>query len=144
MNCNISLISLSLAVLNTFCFSIGTCCCCLPHVETVIVSVRYTANSISSCWTLFTSHFNCHFLWRYQGYISAALVLGGVDYTGPSLYTVYPHGSTDRLPFVTMGEEKHYKFVAEYLSLANNFPTLVILLIDLFLFMIICDKVLVH
>ena len=31
------------------------------------------------------------------------LVLGGVDSTGPSLYTVYPHGSTDKLPFVTMG-----------------------------------------
>lgn len=42
-------------------------------------------------------------LFRYQGYISAALVLGGVDVTGPSLYTVYPHGSTDKLPYVTMG-----------------------------------------
>jgi 20S proteasome subunit beta 2 len=40
---------------------------------------------------------------RYQGHISAALVLGGVDATGPSLYTIYPHGSTDKLPFVTMG-----------------------------------------
>lgn len=42
-------------------------------------------------------------LWRYQGHVSAALILGGVDITGPGLYTVYPHGSTDRLPFVTMG-----------------------------------------
>ncbi|XP_013412691.1 proteasome subunit beta type-7 [Lingula anatina] len=42
-------------------------------------------------------------LWRYQGYISAALVLGGVDPTGPHLYSVYPHGSTDKLPYVTMG-----------------------------------------
>ncbi|GJQ13485.1 hypothetical protein GpartN1_g5276.t1 [Galdieria partita] len=42
-------------------------------------------------------------LFRYQGYVSAALVLGGVDFYGPHLYTVYPHGSTDRLPFVTMG-----------------------------------------
>ena len=40
---------------------------------------------------------------RYQGQVSAALVLGGVDCTGPSLYTVYPHGSTDSLPYVTMG-----------------------------------------
>ncbi len=40
---------------------------------------------------------------RYQGHVSAALVLGGVDITGPSLYTVYPHGSTDKLPYVTMG-----------------------------------------
>jgi 20S proteasome subunit beta 2 len=42
-------------------------------------------------------------LWRYQGHVSAALILGGVDNTGAGLYTVYPHGSTDRLPFVTMG-----------------------------------------
>lgn len=44
-----------------------------------------------------------HMLFRYQGYISAALVLGGVDIHGPHLYTVYPHGSTDRLPYVAMG-----------------------------------------
>ncbi|KAK3087039.1 hypothetical protein FSP39_000856, partial [Pinctada imbricata] len=43
------------------------------------------------------------FLFRYHGYISAALVLGGVDSTGPHLYSVYPHGSTDKLPYVTMG-----------------------------------------
>ncbi|ETI37461.1 hypothetical protein F441_16365 [Phytophthora nicotianae CJ01A1] len=42
-------------------------------------------------------------LFQYQGYVSAALVLGGVDVTGPHLYTIYPHGSTDKLPFVTMG-----------------------------------------
>lgn len=30
-------------------------------------------------------------------------MLGGVDVNGPSLYTVAPHGSTDRLPYVTMG-----------------------------------------
>jgi len=44
-----------------------------------------------------------HMLFRYQGHVSAALVLGGVDCTGPSLFTIYPHGSTDKLPFVTMG-----------------------------------------
>lgn len=42
-------------------------------------------------------------LFQYQGQLSAALVLGGVDSTGPHLYSVYPHGSTDKLPFVTMG-----------------------------------------
>jgi 20S proteasome subunit beta 2 len=42
-------------------------------------------------------------LFRYQGHVSAALVLGGVDCKGPCLYTVYPHGSTDSLPYVTMG-----------------------------------------
>lgn len=43
------------------------------------------------------------YLFRYQGYIGAALVLGGVDNTGPHLYSIYPHGSTDKLPYTTMG-----------------------------------------
>jgi len=42
-------------------------------------------------------------LFKYQGYIGCALVLGGVDCTGPHLYQIYPHGSTDMLPFATMG-----------------------------------------
>ncbi|KAJ3395474.1 proteasome core particle subunit beta 2 [Lobulomyces angularis] len=42
-------------------------------------------------------------LFRYQGNIGAALVLGGYDVTGPHLYTIAPHGSTDKLPYVTMG-----------------------------------------
>lgn len=42
-------------------------------------------------------------LFRYQGHISAALVLGGVDSSGGVLCSIHPHGSTDRLPYVTMG-----------------------------------------
>jgi 20S proteasome subunit beta 2 len=29
--------------------------------------------------------------------------LGGYDINGPQLYTIAPHGSTDKLPYVTMG-----------------------------------------
>lgn len=43
------------------------------------------------------------YLFRYQGYVSAALVLGGVDIKGPYLGSVHPHGSSDKLPYVTMG-----------------------------------------
>lgn len=43
------------------------------------------------------------YLFRYQGYVSAALVLGGVDNQGPHIYSIHPHGSTDRLPYATMG-----------------------------------------
>ena len=42
-------------------------------------------------------------LFRYQGHIGAYLVIGGVDPTGAGLYTVHAHGSTDKLPYVTMG-----------------------------------------
>ncbi|KZT57980.1 N-terminal nucleophile aminohydrolase [Calocera cornea HHB12733] len=43
------------------------------------------------------------YLFRYQGHVGAALVLGGVDPTGPQLFTIHPHGSVDKLPYVTMG-----------------------------------------
>ena len=42
-------------------------------------------------------------LFRYQGHVSAALVLGGCDVHGPHLYQIYPHGSTGKLPYTTMG-----------------------------------------
>jgi len=42
-------------------------------------------------------------LYKYQGQVSAALILGGVDVTGPHLYSIHPHGSTQRLPYTTMG-----------------------------------------
>lgn len=42
-------------------------------------------------------------LFRYQGHVSAALVLGGVDINGPHIYSIHPHGSTDNLPYTTMG-----------------------------------------
>jgi len=71
-------------------------------------------------------------LFQYQGHVSAALVLGGVDVNGAHLYTVYPHGSTDRLPYATMGSgslaamaefERSYKDnldEKEAIALVNN------------------------
>jgi 20S proteasome, alpha and beta subunits len=45
---------------------------------------------------------NIYFLFS-QGHVSAALVLGGVDDTGAHLFNIYPHGSSDTVPFCTMG-----------------------------------------
>lgn len=42
-------------------------------------------------------------LFRYQGHVGAYLVVAGVDPTGAHLFTVHAHGSTDKLPYVTMG-----------------------------------------
>jgi 20S proteasome subunit beta 2 len=42
-------------------------------------------------------------LFRYQGHIGAYLVVAGCDPTGAHLFTVHAHGSTDKLPYVTMG-----------------------------------------
>lgn len=42
-------------------------------------------------------------LFRYQGHVGTSLIVGGVDVTGAHLYSIYPHGSYDKLPFLTMG-----------------------------------------
>ena len=42
-------------------------------------------------------------LFQYQGHIGAYLVVAGCDPTGSHLFTVHAHGSTDKLPYVTMG-----------------------------------------
>lgn len=42
-------------------------------------------------------------LFPYGGYISAALILGGVDFTGPSVYSISPDGCLAKGPFMTMG-----------------------------------------
>ncbi|KAG9301504.1 hypothetical protein G9A89_008356 [Geosiphon pyriformis] len=42
-------------------------------------------------------------LFRYQGNVGAALILGGFDVNGPSLFLIHPHGSTDKTPYGTMG-----------------------------------------
>ncbi|XP_043063415.1 proteasome subunit beta type-7-like [Drosophila ficusphila] len=42
-------------------------------------------------------------LFRYQGHIGAALVMGGVDRAGPQIYCIYPCGSNDKLPYAAMG-----------------------------------------
>ncbi|TSK20282.1 Tenascin [Bagarius yarrelli] len=42
-------------------------------------------------------------LFRYQGHIGSSLIIGGVDANGFHLYSIYPHGSYDKLPFTAMG-----------------------------------------
>ncbi|XP_045299184.1 proteasome subunit beta type-10 [Leopardus geoffroyi] len=42
-------------------------------------------------------------LFRYRGYVGASLIVGGVDLTGPQLYSVHPHGCYSRLPFTALG-----------------------------------------
>jgi len=42
-------------------------------------------------------------LFQYQGYIGAALIIGGVDSTGPHLLSIAPHGSSSKANFTSMG-----------------------------------------
>ncbi|KAI9792993.1 MAG: proteasome core particle subunit beta 2 [Piccolia ochrophora] len=73
---------------------------------TALISSQLELHSLSTgrkprvvtCMTMLKQH-----LFRHQGYIGAYLVVAGVDPTGTSLFTVHAHGSTDKLPYVTMG-----------------------------------------
>lgn len=42
-------------------------------------------------------------LFNYQGYIQAALIVGGVDFQGPAIYAIHPHGSSAKHPFTAQG-----------------------------------------
>jgi len=43
------------------------------------------------------------YLFRYQGHIGAYLIVAGVDPTGTHLFACQAHGSTDKLPYMTLG-----------------------------------------
>lgn len=43
------------------------------------------------------------YLYQYQGHVGAALILGGVDKSGPVLTSISPHGNSMNLPYITMG-----------------------------------------
>lgn len=49
------------------------------------------------------NHLFKQMLFRYQGHIGAYLVLAGADIDGGHLYTIHAHGSTDKIPFTSMG-----------------------------------------
>jgi len=43
------------------------------------------------------------YLFRHQGHIGAYLIVAGVDPTGTHLFGCQAHGSTDKLPYMTLG-----------------------------------------
>jgi 20S proteasome subunit beta 2 len=89
---------------NVYCCGAGTAADTMAVTDMVSTALelhRYATgrdSRVVTAMTLLKGH-----LFKYQGHVSAALVLGGVDLNGPHLFTIYPHGSTDSLPFATMG-----------------------------------------
>lgn len=89
---------------NIWCAGAGTAAD--TEFVTAIISSQLELHSLSTgrkprvvtCMTMLKQH-----LFRYQGQIGAYLVVAGVDPTGTHLFTVHAHGSTDKLPYVTMG-----------------------------------------
>ncbi|KAI5795100.1 nucleophile aminohydrolase [Geopyxis carbonaria] len=89
---------------NIWCAGAGTAAD--TEFTTSLISSQLELHSLSTgrkprvvtCMTMLKQH-----LFRYQGHIGAYLVVAGVDPTGVHLFTVHAHGSTDKLPYVTMG-----------------------------------------
>jgi len=89
---------------NIWCAGAGTAAD--TEFTTALISSNLELHSLSTgrkprvvtCMTMLKQH-----LFRYQGHIGAYLVVAGVDPTGVHLFTVHAHGSTDKLPYVTMG-----------------------------------------
>lgn len=89
---------------NIWCAGAGTAAD--TEFTTAIISSNLELHALSTgrkprvvtCMTMLKQH-----LFRYQGHIGAYLVIAGVDPTGTHLFTVHAHGSTDKLPYVTMG-----------------------------------------
>ncbi|KAK0731514.1 nucleophile aminohydrolase [Lasiosphaeris hirsuta] len=89
---------------NIWCAGAGTAAD--TEFTTALISSQLELHSLSTgrkprvvtCMTLLKQH-----LFRYQGHIGAYLVVAGADSTGVHLFTVHAHGSTDKLPYVTMG-----------------------------------------
>jgi len=89
---------------NIWCAGAGTAAD--TEFVTAIISSQLELHSLSTgrkprvitCMTLIKQH-----LFRHQGHIGAYLVVAGVDPTGVHLFSVHAHGSTDKLPYMTMG-----------------------------------------
>jgi 20S proteasome subunit beta 2 len=90
---------------NIYCAGAGTAADCVMTTASISSQLELlrlnTGASLSRVVTAVTVA--KRYLFQYQGAVSAALVLGGVDHTGGHLYSIYPHGSTDKLPFTSMG-----------------------------------------
>lgn len=64
---------------------------------------KYMVINIYNVCMLIVLFIYCMYIIFIQGHVSAALILGGIDNTGPHLYSIYPHGSIDKLPYISMG-----------------------------------------
>lgn len=90
---------------NIYCCGSGTSADCDQVTKMVEKSLalhrmetgRETVRLVTAC-RMLSQH-----LFKYQGHVSTGLILGGVDYKGPGVYSIAPHGSTAKLPYTTQG-----------------------------------------
>eukprot|EP00536_Pseudo-nitzschia_multiseries_P000632 jgi/Psemu1/300236/fgenesh1_kg.8_\ len=89
---------------NMYCCGAGTAADCdmvtqliSSQLELLRMNTHSQSRVITAC-TLLKRR-----LFQYQGHIGAAMILGGCDVNGPSIYQIHPHGSTAKLNYTTMG-----------------------------------------
>lgn len=89
---------------NIYCCGAGTAADTERTTEMISAQLQLMRLNTSSPSRVTTAHTLLkRMLFKYHGEIGAALLLGGVDVTGPHLYTIHPHGSSWELPYDTMG-----------------------------------------
>jgi len=76
----------------------NTCAAVSRQLDLLRMDMHAKESKVVTAVTLFKRK-----LFPYQGHISAALVLGGCDSQGAHVYQIYPHGSTSKLPYTSMG-----------------------------------------
>lgn len=90
---------------NMYCCGAGTAADCdfmTNIMSSELELMRLNTNRIESRISTAVTKF-CTKLHRYQGHIGAALIIGGVDVTGPNLVMISPYGNCSYLPYTTMG-----------------------------------------
>jgi len=87
-----------------YCAGAGTAADC-DQVTRMIASqiALLELNSGRSCRVATVTRILKQYLYRYQGYIGAALIIGGIDALGPHLYELHPRGNVTEAPYLTMG-----------------------------------------
>ncbi|KAK9470459.1 nucleophile aminohydrolase [Dipodascopsis tothii] len=89
---------------NIWCAGAGTAADC--EFVTQLISSTLELHALSTerkprvvtCLTLLKQH-----LFKYQGHIGAYLIVAGVDPTGPRLFSIHAHGSTDVGYYLSLG-----------------------------------------
>lgn len=84
---------------NIYCAGAGTAADCVnvtnmigSQLELLRMNTGGARSRVATAMTLAKRH-----LFQYQGQVSAALIMGGVDSTGGHIFSIHPHGSTDKL-----------------------------------------------
>jgi len=89
---------------NIYCAGAGTAADCNKTTKTMASQLElHRLNTGRQVRLVTANKMLRQMLYRYQGHVSTYLIIGGVDVTGPHLYSVAAHGSASKVPFTAMG-----------------------------------------